>query len=125
MSAIDQLVHPDGQLPPQRPMVDREELARARAEAQPDTVMGPDGVVRTIEDEFRLNEVFKLVFRDELGEQALAYLRSISLFSVHGPAGIDPNAVLHKEGMRYLLAIIDKRVADGKAGLPRRSENQE
>ena len=77
----------------------------------------PDGHKRTPAVERKINESLGICFRDAVGERALKYLRSITIEYVNGP-GFDPNALAHLEGARWLVAIIEKRIADAKENKP-------
>ena len=68
-----------------------------------------DGMVRTIEQENDINACIASVFKDDAGKRALAYLKSISINAVSGPE-ITENALFHKEGMRYIVAVIEARI---------------
>lgn len=71
---------------------------------------GPDGVVRSIEEQKRINEVLAIAFRGESGKAALDYLRSISIERVCGPFASDAE-LRHLEGMRFVVGVISQRVA--------------
>lgn len=62
--------------------------------------------------ESKINESLVLAFSDPAGEAALKYLRSITIEYVNGP-GFDPNALMHLEGARWLVGVIEKRIKDG------------
>ena len=72
-----------------------------------------DGYIRTTEKEKELNQLAAQTFKSEQGLQFIQYLRSITIESVGGP-DITDSHLRHMEGMRYLLAIIEKRVKLGK-----------
>ena len=76
-------------------------------------LLGPDGIVRTPEEEGHLNELLAGVFSSGGGKDALAYLRSITIEAVGGPS-ITDSELRHREGMRYVVAIIEQRIAKGK-----------
>ena len=67
--------------------------------------------------ERKLNEALAICFRDAVGKQALKYLRSITIEYVNGP-GVDTNALIHLEGARWLVGVIEKRIADGQEKKP-------
>ena len=77
----------------------------------------PDGHKRTNPVERKINEALQLCFRDAVGERALKYLRSITIEYVNGP-GLEPNALVHLEGARWLVAVIEKRIKDAKENKP-------
>lgn len=64
-----------------------------------------------------INESLAIAFGEAAGERALKYLRSITIEYVNGP-GLDPNALIHLEGARWLVAIIEKRIKDAQEKLP-------
>lgn len=70
-----------------------------------------DGVVRTQEVEDRINEALAITFRGENGAYALNYLRSITTNFVNGP-GIEPDALMHREGARWLFGVIQSRIQE-------------
>lgn len=78
----------------------------------------PDGRNhRQAKVEREINEALAIAFGEAVGERALKYLRSITIEYVNGP-GLDANALIHLEGARWLVAIIEKRIADAKENLP-------
>ena len=85
---------------------------------QPDYA-NPDGVVRSLEEEHRINEAFKLVFNGAAGDLVLGYLRSITVLNVRGSKDLDTTELVHLEGQRFLTGLIDARVQLGKNNLPR------
>lgn len=74
---------------------------------------GPDGVARPADEETRLNQLAATVFRGADGEALLDYLRSITITAVCGPE-ISANALFHREGMRFLVGIIEQRIKLGR-----------
>ena len=72
-----------------------------------------DGVARSREEEKKLNECFKEVFKEGGGRRVLEYLKSISIHAIHGP-NIDPHSLMHVEGQRYIIALIEQRIEDGR-----------
>jgi len=77
----------------------------------------PDGRVRTKERERDINQALAIAFGEAAGEKALQYLRSITIEYVNGP-GLEPNSLIHLEGARWLVAIIEKRIKDAKENRP-------
>jgi len=59
-----------------------------------------------------LNQLVSGVFSSTGGKEVLKYLRSITIESVAGPY-INPNELMHREGMRHLVGIIEQRIARG------------
>lgn len=87
-------------------------------ERKPAPYRPPDGhKSRGAKAESRINESLVLAFSDAAGEAALKYLRSITIEYVNGP-GFDPNALMHLEGARWLVGVIEKRIHDGKEKKP-------
>ena len=72
-----------------------------------------DGFPRAGEDEHRLNLMFAEVFKAGPGKEILDYLKSVTVNAVLGPGQVEPNALTHLEGQRYLVHLIDKRVEKG------------
>ena len=75
-----------------------------------DNPPGPDGQVRSIEEQRRLNELMALTFRGDAGKAALDYLRSISIERACGPFVTD-GELRHLEGMRFVVGVISQRIA--------------
>ena len=78
-----------------------------------DARMGLDGLVRPESKEDELNRLCASVFSQENGEALLTYLRSITIERIGGP-GIDDCALRHLEGQRYLVGILEQRIALGR-----------
>lgn len=83
----------------------------------------PDGRPRSLTDERRLNEAFAALFTGGSGELVLNYLKHISINAVAGP-GIDPNSLLHLEGQRYIVGLIETRVKLGQKNEPSEDANE-
>jgi hypothetical protein len=87
-------------------------------ERKPAPYQSPDGhKPRGNAAESRINESLVLAFSDAAGGAALKYLRSITIECVQGP-GYDPAVLAHLEGARWLVAVIEKRIHDGKEKKP-------
>jgi hypothetical protein len=91
--------------------VDSSKVDRKRVQG----VLGPDGIVRSPEREIELNSLFASVFSRGDGREVLRYLRSISIEAVGGP-GVKPDELMHREGMRYLVGIVEQRIGRGRNG---------
>ncbi len=78
-------------------------------------VVGPDGIPRSPDKEEELNKIFNGVFSGAAGTEVLRYLRSITIEAVSGP-NITSTELFHREGMRYLVGIIEQRISRGKHG---------
>ena len=88
----------------------------------PLSVVGPDGVSRSEAQDRKLNQLGAAVFASAAGQEFLDYLRSITLHAVAGPEVTDI-ALRHREGMRYLYAIIEaRRDAGAKTGKVKRTK---
>ena len=75
-----------------------------------DNPPGADGVVRSPDEQARIDEVLAITFRGESGKAALDYLRSISIERACGPFASD-GELRHLEGMRFIVGIISQRIA--------------
>ena len=73
-----------------------------------------DGFNRHNDEESRLNSIFAQVFSEGGGKAALDYLRSVTVNAVLAPSQCEPNSLMHLEGQRYLVHLIDKRVEQGQ-----------
>jgi hypothetical protein len=76
-------------------------------------LLGPDGVTRRPEDEQKINELAAATFKGKGAQEFLRYLRSITIEAVGGPQITDAE-LRHREGMRYLVGIIEQRIDKGK-----------
>jgi hypothetical protein len=79
--------------------------------------LGPDGLARTREQEDQLNQLFASVFRTAAAREVLSYLRAVTIEMVAGPEITDAQ-LRHREGSRYLVGIIEARIAKGKQNVP-------
>lgn len=77
----------------------------------------PDGSKRPNREERRLNEALALCFSGEAGATALAYLRAVTIESVGGP-GISPDHLMHLEGQRFIVGLIEQRIRLGNDKQP-------
>jgi hypothetical protein len=77
--------------------------------------VGPDGIPRSPDKEHELNKIFNGVFTGSAGSEVLKYLRFITIEAVSGP-NISSTELFHREGMRYLVGIIEQRISRGKNG---------
>jgi hypothetical protein len=75
--------------------------------------LGCDGHARTAAEERELDVTLAAVFAGAAGQKALAYLRSITIEAVCGPAVSDAE-LRHREGMRSLVGIIETRIQKGR-----------
>ena len=72
--------------------------------------LGIDGRVRNADAEAKLDEIMAMGFRTAAAKLALKYLRTITIEAVAGPEITDAH-LRHLEGMRYLVGIIEGRIA--------------
>lgn len=75
-------------------------------------VLGADGVPRKPEEEKELNQIMAATFKGRAGRKVIEYLRSITIEYVAGP-NISDTELRHREGMRYLVGIIETRISKG------------
>lgn len=80
-----------------------------------------DGVRRKQETETKLNQIVLSCFITDAGQETLRYLRSITIESVAG-FNISDQELRQREGMRYLVGIIEQRIKEGKNERSRKSD---
>jgi hypothetical protein len=76
-------------------------------------VLRADGVSRSQQEDDELNQTIAALFRSRGGKKVLDYLRSITIEFVAGP-NISDAELRHREGMRYLVGIIEERMRIGQ-----------
>ena len=76
---------------------------------RPHRLLSPDGLMRTAEEEARIDRAVQGAFGGEAGRQTLAYLRSITIEMVAGPHVTDAE-LRHREGARALVGILETRL---------------
>jgi hypothetical protein len=76
-------------------------------------VLRADGVSRSQQEDDELNQTIAALFRSRAGKRVLDYLRSITIEFVAGP-NISDAELRHREGMRYLVGIIEERMRMGQ-----------
>ena len=81
-------------------------------------IAGADGVVRPIDEERALNELFAAVFASNGAREALDYLRSVTINAIAGPDASD-GQIRHMEGQRFAVALIERRIQLGRSKQPR------
>jgi hypothetical protein len=79
----------------------------------PPRLLGCDGWQRSAAEDHEINVTMAAAFAGEAGRKALAYLRSITIEAVAGPAVTDAE-LRHREGMRALVGIIETRIRQGR-----------
>ena len=72
--------------------------------------IGLDGIARSKTEEDKLSLNFGHLFSQPTGQELLKYLRSITIEMVSG-ANISTEELRHLEGQRYLVALIEQRIA--------------
>lgn len=77
-------------------------------------LIGLDNIQRSAEEEQSLNESFSIAFSTPTGLKVLEYLRAISIETVGGPQ-IGKDHLMHLEGQRYIVGLIQRRVNKGKS----------
>ncbi len=65
------------------------------------------------EAESKLNKQFAAVFRRGAGKNVLNYLKQISIYDIGGP-NMTSEHLFHKEGQRFIVAEIERRIQLGK-----------
>ena len=92
----------------------------------PDKFVDLDGVIRNASEAKRLNDAFAACFRDIPGQVAIDYLRQ-HVLPATGPNRILPTGAIlpvtdaelwHREGQRFILAMIEARIRHGRDGKP-------
>jgi len=76
-------------------------------------VLRADGVSRSQQEDDELNQTIAALFKSRAGKRVLDYLRSITIEFVAGP-NISDAELRHREGMRYLVGIIEERMRMGQ-----------
>lgn len=96
-----------------KPADEAAELERLRKIAAGDECIGVDGVQRRTRLEKDLNGAAAAMFSTPAGEQFFAWLKSITINNVMGPAAPD-STLRHVEGQRFIVALIQKRIEHGR-----------
>ena len=72
-----------------------------------------DGVSRTQTAEDKINTTVLSCFITDAGQEPIKYLRQITIESVAG-YNITSEELRHREGMRFLVGLIEQRIKEGK-----------
>lgn len=72
--------------------------------------IGIDGITRSSAEDAKVSRVIAEVFSSPSGKEVLRYLRSITIEMVSGP-NITTEELRHLEGQRYLVGLIERRIA--------------
>lgn len=70
-----------------------------------------DGIVRSSEEDARIDSLVAAAFSTPSGREVLQYLRDITINMVGGPS-ISDAELRHREGSRYIVGIIEQRMRD-------------
>lgn len=82
----------------------------------------PDGRSRSAAVERQINEACMIAFASASGQLVLQYLRQVTIESVGGP-GIAPDHLMHLEGQRFIVGVLEQRVKLGQQGEPKDENN--
>lgn len=74
--------------------------------------IGIDGYQRKSEDDVIVSKNVAKVFESPTGKEVLRYLRSITIEMVNGPS-VTTEELRHLEGQRYIVGLIEQRIAHG------------
>jgi len=72
--------------------------------------IGIDGIQRKSERDVEISKNVAQIFSSPTGQEVLRYLRSVTIELVNGP-NISTEELRHLEGQRYLVAMIEQRIA--------------
>jgi hypothetical protein len=72
--------------------------------------IGIDGIQRTSEKDSEVSHNIAQIFESPVGKEVLRYLRSITIEMVNGP-NVTTEELRHLEGQRYLVGLIEQRIA--------------
>jgi len=72
--------------------------------------IGIDGYQRKSEIDVQISQNFAQIFESPTGKEVLRYLRSITIEMVNGP-NVTTEELRHLEGQRYLVGLIEQRIA--------------
>lgn len=72
--------------------------------------LGIDGVQRSKASDTIISQNVAEVFSTPTGQAVLQYLKSITIQLVHGP-DVSTESLRHLEGQRFIVALIDQRIA--------------
>ncbi|CAB4187758.1 hypothetical protein UFOVP1167_17 [uncultured Caudovirales phage] len=75
-------------------------------------ITGPDGRARPHTIERVINQHMAACFGSPSGRAVLDYLKSITINTASGPE-VNVNALIHLEGQRFLVGLIQSRIEHG------------
>lgn len=74
--------------------------------------IGIDGRMRERESDETISKTFTATFETPSGREVLKHLRSVTIEMVNGP-NISDTELRHMEGQRFLVGLIETRIAHG------------
>ena len=72
--------------------------------------IGIDGIQRKSERDVEISQNVAQIFSNPTGQEVLKYLRSVTVEMVNGP-NVSTEELRHIEGQRYLVGLIEQRIA--------------
>lgn len=72
--------------------------------------IGIDGYQRKSEDDVIISKNIAQIFESPTGKEVLRYLRSVTIEMVNGP-NVTTEELRHLEGQRYIVGLIEQRIA--------------
>lgn len=72
--------------------------------------IGIDGIQRKSERDVEISQNVAQIFSTPTGQEVLKYLRSVTVEMVNGP-NVSTEELRHIEGQRYLVGLIEQRIA--------------
>ena len=74
--------------------------------------IGVDGYQRNSDRDSEISRNVAEIFESPTGKEVLRYLRSITIEMVNGP-NVTTEELRHLEGQRYIVGLIEQRIAHG------------
>lgn len=75
--------------------------------------LGLDGYPRSRENDHLISKNVHALFATPTGREVIKYLRSVTIEAVTG-AGASDAELRHLEGQRFLVGLIERRIAHGE-----------
>jgi hypothetical protein len=72
--------------------------------------IGIDGFQRAKQSDVQISQNIAEIFNTPTGKEVLRYLRSVTIEMVSGP-NEQSNSLWHREGQRYIVGLIEQRIA--------------
>jgi len=88
------------------------------------TYTPPDRHHRSNKVEREINDAFRITFGSQAGATVLTYLKNISINEITPPDQLDRDFLMYREGMRFIVAIIDQRIQAGENRLPKPEDKE-